>query len=66
MKQRARQTYIYFHLFIKSIVHHQAVGHSNAMRLHGVPSDIGIIAHIRVIEVGNALLIRGPIRNGSI
>lgn len=32
------------------------MGHTYAMRLHGVTRDIGIVAHIRVVEVGDFLL----------
>ena len=46
-------TYIYFHMLVQTIVHDQAVGHSNAVRFHGVAGNIGIIAHIRIVEIGS-------------
>ena len=52
-------TYINFHLFIEAIVHDQAVGHSYPMGLHGMPSDIGIVADVRIIEIGHCLLVGG-------
>jgi len=49
-------TYIYFHLLVKTIIHDQAVGHPYPVRFHRMASHIGIIAHIRVVEVGDAFL----------
>ena len=51
------QTYVNFHLLIQAIVHNQAVSHSNPVRFHGMPRNIGIIAHVRIVEVGNCLLV---------
>lgn len=53
------QTYVDFHLLIKTIIHDQTVGHAYPMGLHGVPGDIGIVAHIRIIEVSHSLLVVG-------
>ena len=32
--------------------------HANAMRLHGVARDIGIVSHIGVVEVSDFLILR--------
>lgn len=50
-------TYIYLHLLVQAIVHDEAVCHAYPMGFHGMPRDIGIIAHIGVIEVGHLFLI---------
>ena len=48
--------YVDFHLFVQAIVHHQAVRHPDAMGLHRVPRDVGIVANIGVVEVGDLLV----------
>lgn len=50
-------THINLHFLIESVVHNEAVGHSNPVRLHGMSSNIGVIPNIRVVEVGDFLLI---------
>ena len=45
-------TYINFHVLIETIIHDKAVRHSYTVRFHGVTSNIGIIAHIGIVEVG--------------
>lgn len=39
-------------MLVKAVVHDQAVSHPNAVWLHGMSSDVGIITHIRIVEVG--------------
>lgn len=51
------QTHIDFHLLIQAVVHNQAVSHSNPVRFHGMPRNIGIVAHVRIVEVRNGLLV---------
>ena len=41
------------HLLVDAIVHDETVGQSYAMRLHGMASDVGEVANVRVVEVGN-------------
>lgn len=53
------ETHIDFHLLVKAIIHDQAVGHTYAMRLHRMTGDVGIVAHIGVVEVGNLLVVGG-------
>lgn len=53
------KTYIYFHLLVETVVHNETVGHAYPVRLHGMPSNIGIIAHIGIIEVGHCLFVAG-------
>lgn len=57
LKGQYSKTYINLHLFIEPIVHDQAMGHSNPMRLHWMPCDVGIVAHIRVVKVGDTFLV---------
>jgi len=51
-----RKTHVDLHLLVQAIVHDQAVGHSNAVWLHGMSRDIGVVSDIRVIEVSDFLL----------
>lgn len=51
-------THVNLHLRIQAIVHNQAVGHSYAMRLHGMAGNICIVANIRIVEVGDLLGLR--------
>lgn len=44
-------TYIYLHVLVQPIIHDQAMCHSNAVRLHGMAGDIGVVAHVGVVEV---------------
>jgi hypothetical protein len=39
-------THIDFHLAIQAIVEKEIVGHSNAMRFHGMTLAVVVIAHI--------------------
>lgn len=55
------RTYVYFHLFVEPIVHDQTVSQSDPMRLHWMTGNIGIIANIRVVEVGHLLPVSRPI-----
>lgn len=58
--------YIDFHLLVDTIVHDQAMRQPNTMRLHGMASNVGIIANIRVVEVGDSVLVAGLAQRGSI
>lgn len=33
------------------------MGHAYAVRLHGMPRDVGIVAHVRVVEVGDLFVV---------
>jgi hypothetical protein len=59
-------TYVNLHLFVKAIVHHQAVSHPDAMRLHGMSGNVGIVANVRVIEVCDSFLVHGSIQDRKI
>lgn len=48
--------YVDFHLLVDPIVHDQAVRQPNAMGLHRMTSNVGIVSHIGVVEVSNSLL----------
>lgn len=50
-------THVDLHFLVEAIVHDQAVGHTYAMRLHGVARDVGVVAHIGVVEVGDLLVV---------
>lgn len=39
-------TYVDLHLGVQAIIHNQAVGHSYAVRLHGMAGDICVVADI--------------------
>lgn len=41
------------------VLHHEAVDDAEAVRLHGVSRAVVEVAHIRVVEVGDAFLHRG-------
>ena len=49
--------YIDFHLLIQAIIHNQTMSHPNPVRFHGMPCNIGIIAHVRIVKVCNGLLV---------
>lgn len=51
-----------FEVFVDIVVHHQAVGKSNPVRLHRVASNIGIVANVRVVEISHLLLRRVKLR----
>lgn len=54
---------INLHLLVEGIVHDQTMGHPYAMWLHRVARDVGIVANVGVVEVGNLLAaIAGPIQ----
>lgn len=50
-------SYIYFHLLVQPIIHDEAVRHPYPMGFHGMPRDVGIVAHIGVVEVGHRFLV---------
>ena len=50
-------TYVYFHLFVKLIVHDQTMSHSYPMGFHRMSSDIGIVTHVRIVKVCHAFFI---------
>jgi hypothetical protein len=52
-------TYIDFHLLVAAVVHNQAVGNPNSMGFHGMAGDVGVIAHIGIVEVCDPLGSRG-------
>lgn len=54
---RVLVTYINLEEFVNVVVHDQAVGQSNAMRLHGMARNVRIIANIGVVKVGDLLLV---------
>jgi len=60
--RRRLHTYIYFHLLIQTVVHYQAVSDSYSVRFHGMPSDVCIIAHVRIVEVRDFFGFRGTVR----
>lgn len=51
-------TYVDLEVFVDVVVHDEAVCQADTVRLHGMASDIGIVANVRVVEVGD-LLLRG-------
>ena len=53
----AFSTYIDLHLLVQAVVHDQAVSHSNPVWLHRMPRNIGIIAHVGIVKVGDSLLV---------
>ena len=50
-------TYIDFHVLIERVIHDKTMSQPNSMRLHWMSSNIGIIAYIGVVKVGNAFLV---------
>jgi hypothetical protein len=48
--------YINLHLLVDTVIHDQAMGQPDAMRLHWVASDVCIISNVGVVEVRNSLL----------
>ena len=52
-----RWTYVDLHFLIQAVIHDQAVSHSYAVRFHWMPRNIGIVAHVRIVEVRNGLLL---------
>jgi hypothetical protein len=50
--------HIYLHLGVQAIVHDQTMRHAYAMGLHGMAGHIGIVTHVRVVEVGHFLGLR--------
>jgi hypothetical protein len=49
-------TYIDLEELVYIIVHDQAVRQTDSVRLHRVASHVGIVADVRVVEVGDSLL----------
>jgi hypothetical protein len=58
-------THIYLHFGIKTVVHNKTMRHSYSVRLHRMPSNISIIANIRIVEIGHFLGIRGAVEDGA-
>lgn len=52
-------TYVDLHFVINAIVHDQTMSQPDSVRLHGMSSHVGIVADIRVVEVGNSGLLEG-------
>ena len=69
LEERYLKTYIYFHFLIKTIIHDQTMGHSNPVRLHWMPGDVGIVANVRVVKVSYTFLVitigKGLIKRGE-
>lgn len=51
----ASDTYVDLHLLVDAIVHDQTVGQPNAMGLHGMAGNVGKVADVRVVEIGDLL-----------
>jgi hypothetical protein len=51
--QERNGTYINFHPLVDTIVHDQAVGQPDTMRLHGMTCDVCIVTNVGVVEVGH-------------
>lgn len=49
--------HVNLHFLVKTIVHHETVRHTYAMRLHGVARNVGIVTHVGVVEVGDLLVL---------
>ena len=56
-------TYIYFHILVQAIIHDETMSEPDSMRLHWMASGIGIVSNVRVIEVGNTLLVAASMNN---
>lgn len=56
-RDNGAETHINLHLFVKAIVHNQAMRHSNSMGFHRMACNIGIVAHVGIVEVCNQFLI---------
>lgn len=59
-------TYINLHFLIHAIVHDQAMRQAYAMRLHRMARDIGVVANIRVVEIGHPVLLAGIVEHERI
>jgi hypothetical protein len=55
MRAGEKAPYVNLHLLVQAIVHHQTVGHPDAVRLHRMTRDVGVVANIGVVEVGDLL-----------
>ena len=51
-------TYIYLHFRVQTVVHDQTMGHPYAVWLHGMPGNIRIVSHVRVVEICDLLGLR--------
>jgi len=43
---------------IDIVVHDQTVGEPDPVRLHRMASNVGIVSNVRIVKVGNLLLLR--------
>lgn len=50
------KTHIDLEVLVNVVVHDKTVGQADPMRLHGMPSDIRVVANVGVVEVGHLLL----------
>jgi hypothetical protein len=46
---------VYLHLLVHAVIHDQAMGETYSVRLHGMASDVGEVANIGIVEVGDLL-----------
>lgn len=54
-KEACRGTYVYLHVLVEPVIHDQAVCHSYSVGFHGMSCNIGIVAHVGVVEVRGGL-----------
>ena len=47
------------HSSVKAVVHHEVVGHADAVRFHGMSLAIMVVAHLRVVEIRYAAGVGG-------
>ena len=52
-----RETHIDLQKLVDIVIHDQAMRQPDTMRLHRMAGDVGIIADIRVVEVGDSFLV---------
>lgn len=48
--------HINFEILVDIVVHDETVRQADSVRFHGMASHVGIVANIRIIEVGDLLL----------
>lgn len=56
-RDRGLRTHVDLEELVDAVVHYQTVGQPDSVRLHRVPRNIGIVPNIRVVEVGDTLLL---------
>lgn len=50
-------TYVNLEKLVHIVVHDQAVGKPDTMRLHGVTGHVGVVANVGVVKVGDPFLV---------